>query len=100
MNNNHFLTKCQEIFSFKVKFYLLLVEKKESAMMKLPISIKIYLGMVIVLSLLAALNVFFPKRMFFFPKGKFLLESQLPVSKSVIALMTTEFFTAVWDLSE
>ena len=28
MNNNHFLTKCQEIFSFKVKFYLLLVEKK------------------------------------------------------------------------
>jgi len=93
MNNNHFLTKCQEIFSFKVKFYLLLVEKKESAMMKLPISIKIYLGMVIVLSLLAALNVFLPK-------GKFLPESQLPVSKSVIALMTTEFFTAVWDLSE
>jgi len=93
MNNNHFLTKCQEIFSFKVKFYLLLVEKKESAMMKLPISIKIYLGMVIVLSLLAALNVFLPK-------GKFLPESQLPASKSVIALMTTEFFTAVWDLSE
>ncbi len=62
-------------------------------MMKLPISIKIYLGMVIVLSLLAALNVFLPK-------GKFLPESQLPASKSVIALMTTEFFTAVWDLSE
>ena len=94
MNNNHFLTKCQEIFSFKVKFYLLLVEKKkESAMMKLPISIKIYLGMGIVLSLLAALNVFLPE-------GKFLPESQLPASKSVIALMTTEFFTAVWDLSE
>ena len=50
--------------------------------MKLPTSIKIYLGMVIVLSLLAALNVFLPK-------GKFLPESQLPASKSVIALMTT-----------
>ena len=50
--------------------------------MKLPISIKIYLGMGIVLSLLAALNVFLPE-------GKFLPESQLPASKSVIALMTT-----------
>lgn len=58
-------------------------------MKTLSASIKVYLGLVVILSLLSGLNVFLPQ-------GEFLQSYQLPASKAVVALATVAMMLIIY----